>query len=243
MVHEIELHPGHWKNTGSGANGILNEVTEARKVTKRVYEILKGSSVPCTYFEDNTSSNKNQNLNTLVNHHNADRDGLIVSIHLNAGGDSSKGIGTEVLYSTQKELAAKVANAISDASGLINRGAKQRNDLAVLAKTYEPAILIEVCFVNSSVDAAAYRQNFEKICQAIANELATYLGKSIKEEVKVAETAETAEAKVMLNDNKSIPAFIKDGRTYVQVREIADLLGLKIVYNNESKTTKLYSVN
>lgn len=57
------------------------------------------------------------------------------------------------------------------------------------------------------------------------------------EEVK--ETQFT-EAKVMLNDVKSIPAVIIDGRTHVQVRELADLLGLKIVYNNESKITKLY---
>ncbi|WGT38108.1 N-acetylmuramoyl-L-alanine amidase [Lysinibacillus sp. 1 U-2021] len=54
--------------------------------------------------------------------------------------------------------------------------------------------------------------------------------------------AQFTEAKVMLNDTKTIPAVIIDGRTYVQVREIADLLGLKLVYNNESKTTKLYEV-
>jgi len=44
----------------------------------------------------------------------------------------------------------------------------------------------------------------------------------------------------MLNDTKAISARILEGRTYVQVREIADLLGLKLVYNNESKITKLY---
>lgn len=54
------------------------------------------------------------------------------------------------------------------------------------------------------------------------------------------EVAQTTEAKVMLNDAKSIPAIIQDGRTYVQVRELADLLNLKLVYNNESKITKLY---
>lgn len=59
------------------------------------------------------------------------------------------------------------------------------------------------------------------------------------EEVK---GAQFTEAKVMFNDCKTIPAIIKDDRTYVQVREIADLLGLKLVYNNESKTTKLYEV-
>lgn len=50
------------------------------------------------------------------------------------------------------------------------------------------------------------------------------------------------EAKVMLNDAKTIPAVIIDGRTHVQVRDLAELLGLKLVYNNESKITKLYEV-
>lgn len=50
------------------------------------------------------------------------------------------------------------------------------------------------------------------------------------------------EAKVMLNDTKTIPAVIIDGKTHVQVRDLAELLGLKLVYNNESKITKLYEV-
>lgn len=178
---EIELHPGHWANIGSGANGILNEVTEARKVAKRVYEILRTSNVPCSYIEDNVSSNQRQNINYIVSQHNKDRDALIVSIHFNAGGNNLRPIGTEVLYYDQKALAERVAKAISDATkgGLLNRGAKKRTDLGVLASTYEPAILIEVCFVNSVVDAKIYRDNFESICQAIAKELATYLGKSL----------------------------------------------------------------
>lgn len=56
------------------------------------------------------------------------------------------------------------------------------------------------------------------------------------------EVKEIQEAKVMLNDAKTIPAVIIDGRTHVQVRDLAELLGLKLVYNNESKTTKLYEV-
>ena len=180
-VKEIELHPGHWANTGSGANGIMNEVTEARKVAKRVYEILRASKVPCSYIEDNVSSTQRQNINYLVSQHNKDRDGLVVSIHFNAGGNSLKPIGTEVLHYDQKALAERISKAISDATGggLLNRGAKKRTDLGVLASTYEPAILIEVCFVNSVVDTAIYRRDFEKICQAIAGELAAYLGKSL----------------------------------------------------------------
>lgn len=61
-------------------------------------------------------------------------------------------------------------------------------------------------------------------------------------EKEVVNVVKPVETKVMLNDAKMIPAKIVDGRTYVQVREIADLLNLKLVYNNESKITKLYEV-
>ncbi|MCE4044544.1 N-acetylmuramoyl-L-alanine amidase [Lysinibacillus fusiformis] len=56
------------------------------------------------------------------------------------------------------------------------------------------------------------------------------------------EVKEVQEAKVMLNDAKTIPAVIIGGRTHVPVRDLAELLGLKLVYNNESKITKLYEV-
>lgn len=177
---EIELHPGHWV-VGTGARGIIDEVTEARKVTKRVYEILQASKIPSTYFEDNTSKSQAQNLNTLVGHHNKDKNGLVVSVHFNASaGTVDRAIGTEVLYYDQKKLAEDLSKAMAQAGGFKNRGAKQNKNIAVLANTYEPAVLLEVCFVNSKEDVALYRKNFEGICQAIARVLANYLGKELK---------------------------------------------------------------
>jgi N-acetylmuramoyl-L-alanine amidase len=35
-----------------------------------------------------------------------------------------------------------------------------------------PAILIEVCFVDSEADVALYGEQFDEICKAIANVLA-----------------------------------------------------------------------
>lgn len=40
-------------------------------------------------------------------------------------------------------------------------------------------------------------------------------------------------------EGKEIASFIKDGRTYVQVRELAELLGLSIEWDNYTKTVKL----
>lgn len=174
---EIELHAGHAVKV-KGAVGHVDEFTENRRVAKRVYEILTAAKVPATYYEDAQSTTQAQNINNLIKHHNADRNGLIASIHFNAGGDGTKAIGTEVLYYSEKTLAEKLAKAISDATngGLKNRGAKQRTNLGVLSKTYEPAVLIEVCFVNSAIDVAIYRRDFEKICQAIAKVLAAEIG-------------------------------------------------------------------
>lgn len=174
---EIELHAGHAVKV-KGAVGHIDEFTENRRLAKRVYEMLTAAKVPATYYEDAQSTTQTQNINNLIKHHNADRNGLITSIHFNAGGDGSKAIGTEVLYYSEKTLAEKLAKAISDATGggLKNRGAKQRTNLGVLSKTYEPAVLIEVCFVNSAIDVAIYRRDFDKICTAIAGELAAHIG-------------------------------------------------------------------
>ncbi|MDQ7864124.1 N-acetylmuramoyl-L-alanine amidase [Peribacillus frigoritolerans] len=68
--------------------------------------------------------------------------------HFNAG---TKEIGgTEVLYGDgNKALAEKVLKAISEALAINDRGAKKRTDLGFLKGTAKPAILIEVCFVDT----------------------------------------------------------------------------------------------
>lgn len=196
---KIEIHAGHWKALNSGAVGILNEVTENRRVGRRVYEILKAAGVPVTYYEDNVSTNQRDNINHLVKYHNTDQGGLVVSFHFNSSGATTdKAIGTEVLYSIQKALAEKVSKAISNATGggLRNRGAKYRDNLGVLTKTIEPAILPEICFVNSTVDAAIYRRDFEKICYAVAAVLAAELGHTLKQP-----TVQKGETKVYSSPN------------------------------------------
>jgi N-acetylmuramoyl-L-alanine amidase len=112
-------------------------------------------------------------VNGIVAFHNKQTRELDVSVHLNAGGDADKPVGVEVLYFTEKNKAraAKVSAAIAKASGLKDRGAKYRDNLGFLKGTDESAILIEVCFVDSKVDAKIYKENFFEICEAIAESL------------------------------------------------------------------------
>jgi N-acetylmuramoyl-L-alanine amidase len=146
----------------------LDEVDEARRVVERVADLWRAAGVSVKTFNDDTSTTQSQNLQTIVNYHNAQARDLDVSIHFNAYQKTTKAMGTEVLYVTQQQLAADTSTAIAKAGGFINRGAKKRTDLYFLNTTNKPAILLEVCFVDSETDSDLYRNHFDNICKRIA---------------------------------------------------------------------------
>ena len=166
----IVISSGHGKYV-RGASGILDEVDEARRVVERVAEKLEERGVDVVVFHDNTSQTQGENLDCIVAYHNSQDRDLDVSIHFNAYVETTKPMGVECLFVTQSELAGEISRAISDATGLPDRGAKKRTDLAFLNGTDMPSILVETVFVDSSADAEAYDENFEAICDAIATVL------------------------------------------------------------------------
>ena len=153
-----------------GASAILDEVANARLVVERVAKLLKKEKAEVGIFHDNKSSTQDANLKAIVKAHNdwGEHD-LDVSVHFNAYVETNEPMGTECLYVTQQELAGNIASAIAEFGELKNRGAKARDDLYFLNNTREPAVLIEVCFVDSMADAKAYKKNFKAICSAIAD--------------------------------------------------------------------------
>ena len=167
--NRIVISSGHGKYV-RGASGILDEVNEARKVVERVAEELRGRNVAVVTYHDDVSKTQSENLNRIVDYHNAQARDLDISVHFNAYVETDKPMGTEVLYVTQSGLAAKVSAAIADC-GFINRGPKKRTDLFFLNNTEMPAILIEVSFVDSVADAEIYGTQFGEICDAIAGVL------------------------------------------------------------------------
>lgn len=169
---KIAMSVGHGKLVrGASASPrppYLDEVDEAVRVVEKVAAYWRDSGVGVETFFDQTSTSVNQNLSTIVNWHNARARDYDVSCHFNAYQVTSKPMGTEVLYVTQQQLASDTSAAIARAGGFINRGPKKRTDLYFLNNTSKPAILLEVCFVDSSADGDLYRRNFDAICQAIA---------------------------------------------------------------------------
>jgi N-acetylmuramoyl-L-alanine amidase len=168
--NSIAISSGH-STKCQGADGILNEVAEATRVVDDVAVKLAARGVDVMTFHDTQSTSQNENLNRIVDWHNEQDRALDVSVHFNAYVETTKPMGTEVLWVTQSELAGQVSAAIAQAGELIDRGAKKRTDLFFLNNTSKPSILIEVAFCDSSADAGLYGTNFNAICEAIATVL------------------------------------------------------------------------
>jgi len=169
-MRRIVISSGHSRFV-SGAVGVLNEVTEARRVVPRVAQHLRSGGAQVTEFHDDVSRTQSANLGAIVSFHNRQTRDLDVSVHFNAFQRTDGPRGTEVLHRNQAALAARVSRAMAQAAGFINRGAKVRTNLSFLTRTKKPAILLEVCFVDSGADAALYNRHFEDICRAIAESI------------------------------------------------------------------------
>lgn len=141
---------------GTGAVGYINESNENRIVGKKVVEYLNQAGHTAVYGEINKSDNYLAEQVAIANKDNYD---LVVQIHFNANKTTPNPMGTETLYKTSngKKYAEQVTNSLGKMYK--QRGAKQRTDLYWLNQTKAPAILVEICFVDSKADTDKYISN------------------------------------------------------------------------------------
>jgi N-acetylmuramoyl-L-alanine amidase len=165
----IVISSGHGLKV-RGASGVLDEVDEARNIVDALAPALRERGVTVHTFHDDTSTSQDQNLHTIVAAHNGKTRELDVSVHLNAFEQTSSPRGCEVLYVTQGQLAGELSAAIASV-GFIDRGGKKNTGLYFLNNTDMPAVLLEICFVDSTADAAIYHEQSNNIVEALANEL------------------------------------------------------------------------
>lgn len=167
MIGKIVISSGHGKYV-RGASGLIDEVDEARRVVEQLATELRSKGVEVVTYHDNISTTQNENLNRIVDYHNSISRDLDVSVHFNCYEQSDAPKGCEVLYLTQPELAANISSVMAEV-GFIDRGAKYRSDLFFLNHTAMPAVLLEICFVDSTADVSIYSNSFEEICRNIAS--------------------------------------------------------------------------
>jgi N-acetylmuramoyl-L-alanine amidase-like protein len=168
----IAISAGHGKFVRGASSDMMDEVDEARKQVSRLESELKARGVDVRIYWDDVSKTQDENLRRIVDWHNSlGPHDLDISCHFNAFEQTSSPRGCEVLYLTQKTLAAKLSAAIAEAGSFIDRGAKYNDDLYVLRHTIAPCVLLETCFVDSTVDCELYYANFDLICESIADVL------------------------------------------------------------------------
>jgi hypothetical protein len=204
----------------------LDERDENVKVVDRVTQILNDGGVPTVKFHDDKSTTQDSNLSAITSWHNKQTRDYDVSVHFNAYDHTAH--GTEVLYVTQADLAARVSLAISDAGNFTNRGAKKNGNLSFLNNTNKPAILIETCFCDNTNDSNKYRQHFEKICHAIAASIAgNALGESKPPEQPPVDVPVPPERPPVPSASMPRPT-ISDGDYGSNVRELQKCLKLAV---------------
>ncbi|MDY4950441.1 MAG: N-acetylmuramoyl-L-alanine amidase [Clostridium cadaveris] len=144
MRESIDL--GHGVNYDGGAIGRIEEETIINEVGTLVISKLKALGDEVLSVRPSSATSLGNSLSqrcTASNNFNPD---IFVSLHANAGG----GRGVEIYTYGGKNLDA--AQRILDnivALGFRNRGIKDGSKLYVIRNTVTPAMLIEICFVDT----------------------------------------------------------------------------------------------
>ena len=164
----IGIDKGHstWDKSPCGAVGLLNESKENRQVGDKAIQKLRALGHTVIDCSCNSASNVDEQLAAIVKKANAQKLDLFLSLHLNAGG----GTGVEV-YTTNtsgaKEEAKKLIETYCKRTGFRNRGYKF-SELYVLRHTNAPAMLLEMCFVDTEDDFIKWNNlGVETIANAI----------------------------------------------------------------------------
>ncbi|MGL4730313.1 MAG: N-acetylmuramoyl-L-alanine amidase [Clostridium sp.] len=166
-----------------GAVGLVNEVTEDRKIfsASKGYLQKKHTFISCYPGEMN---GVNKELMWGINRANENKVDLFYSVHLNKAYNRYDGaIGTEIwLHPSCNQDTKNKANRILnnfEKLGFINRGIKYSTQLAELSSTYMEAMIIECFFCEATGDVDLYKKlGVDELGFAIANGIDTNIIKT-----------------------------------------------------------------
>lgn len=172
-MSKIAIRGGHTELC-TGASGLINELTEDRKVKDAVVKYLKllGEEVLDVTPPVKYTSEEDRDLAYGVNKANDWKADTFVSIHFNNAYTTYNGaIGSEVCVYSANDTAQRVVNKLGSL-GFKNRGLKVRTGLYELKNTTMKAMIIETCFVEATDDVALYKRlGADEVGKAIAEAL------------------------------------------------------------------------
>ena len=180
---KIAVRGGHVPRV-TGARGLIDELTEDRKVKNSVIKYLNqlGHEVLDVTPPDNTTTS-GADLRYGVNKANNWGADLFISIHFNkAYGIYNGSLGSEVCVYSTNDYAKRVVEKLG-CLGFGNRGQKIRTGLYELRNTAMKSMIIEVCFVEATKDVALYKKlGADAIGKAIAEAIVNKKIENFKED-------------------------------------------------------------
>ncbi len=238
MSKLIAIDPGHGGSDPGACASAAMEKNIVLQIAKKLETELKnqGFNTFMTRTTDtyDTPNRKAQKAN------NAGAD-IFISIHCNSAA-SVLAKGTETLAyditGDSGKLAKMVQTQLIKASGLRCRGVKERKDLIVLNSTKMPAILVETAFISNKDERLLLLSDSfqEKTAEAIRKGVCKYFGMEYKEEDEMQKT----EIKLNVNGTaKTMEGFNVDGTNYVTIRDLCEVLGVKVMWDSTAKTVVL----
>lgn len=239
-MKKIVLDPGHG---GQDPGAVGPGGTKEKDVALAVVKYLQQELSPIAQIYLTRERDEYRELwqrSALANSVGAD---YFISIHCNAATDRTAN-GTETLIygrgGEAEKLAYKVQAKVVSTLGTRDRGIKARPELHVLARTKMPAILVELAFISNPLEERmlANPATQQKVARAIAEGVADYLGVRLRDNTPK-EVSDKVEATKVLFEGKTLEAFLKDGKTYVEVRKLCEALGLKVVWDAKTKTVEV----
>ncbi len=164
----VILDAGHGgADWGAQYEGRL-EKDDTLQLTLAIGEILAASGVNVLYTRTTDVYDLPIEKARIANESGAD---YLVSIHRNSSPYPNQYTGVESLvynrYSIAGEMAANI-NEQLEKVGFVNQGVNERTNLVILRRTYMPAVLVEVGFINTDADNYLFDTKFYEIADAIA---------------------------------------------------------------------------
>lgn len=177
---KVFINPGHCIGIDSGAVNSVNGVTEAeicRSIADKVEHYLKNAGCSVVVLQSNNLCGEypaHPNIVATANDSGAD---IFISLHCNAFNEKAQ--GTECLVFAKGSYSEDLANAIQKqiigSLNTVDRGIKERSDLAVLKGTAMTAVLVEMAFIDNAEDCHKLITKQDDFARAIARGVTDYL--------------------------------------------------------------------
>jgi N-acetylmuramoyl-L-alanine amidase len=165
---------GHGCAFDGGAVGIETEEFLINSVGKRLIEKLIRLGHTVVECRPQSAKSTRESLQKRCDIANASNADYFISLHANKFNGNANGCECFAMSQRASSIAVNICGKIS-ALGFFNRGVKSGSHLFVLKETEMPAVLLEMCFIDSTKDMSIFdpEKMADAICSALAGKIPT----------------------------------------------------------------------